>query len=70
MDSRLVYQTKCLLSHEQDQTKQFMECMADTMKLFMPGISNVRKILQARVPIIKFDHQLTGIECDLSMTNM
>lgn len=47
-----------------------METVADTMNIFIPGISNVRKILEARVPIIKFDHSLTGVECDLTMTNM
>ena len=57
-------------SYEKEHFKQFMECIADTMIFFMPGISNVRKILEARVPIIKFDHIITGIECDLSMTNM
>ena len=50
--------------------KKLMSIMADTMNVFIPGICNVRKILEARVPIIKFDHLLTGIECDLAMTNM
>lgn len=40
------------------------------MKAFMPGIHHVRKILKARIPIIRYDHFLTGLECDLSMTNM
>lgn len=51
-------------------TRQTMECMADMMDYFMPGITNVRRILGARVPIIKFDQLLTGTECDLSMTNL
>jgi poly(A) RNA polymerase len=46
-----------------------MEIIAGIMNICIPGIFNIRKILQARVPIIKFDHKLTGIECDLSMTN-
>lgn len=47
-----------------------MEYIADTMDKFMPGITHVRRILGARVPIIKFDQLLTGTECDLSMTNL
>lgn len=30
----------------------------------------IMTILQARVPIIKFYHEFTGLDCDLSMTNM
>uniref|UniRef100_A0A6V7K6U8 Poly(A) RNA polymerase mitochondrial-like central palm domain-containing protein n=1 Tax=Bracon brevicornis TaxID=1563983 RepID=A0A6V7K6U8_9HYME len=70
LTSRLVYQTKSTLPDERAQTKRSMEVVAQIMQTFMPGIRQVRKILNARVPIIKYDHSLTGIECDLSMTNL
>lgn len=47
-----------------------MEAIGDLLQLFLPGCSQVRRILQARVPIIKYYQQLTDIECDLSMSNM
>ncbi|CAL1265726.1 unnamed protein product [Larinioides sclopetarius] len=37
---------------------------------FLPGFSHVDKILNARVPIIKFKHNITGMECDISVNNM
>lgn len=40
------------------------------MQLFMPGICQVRRILQARVPIIKYHHEHMDLEVDLSMGNM
>lgn len=52
------------------ETKEFMGILASTMRYFMPGINNVRKILEARVPIIKFNYEYTHLECDLSTTNM
>ncbi|XP_043280667.1 poly(A) RNA polymerase, mitochondrial-like isoform X2 [Venturia canescens] len=67
--SRFVFHSK-LISHDGKlQSKKFLEIIADSIQYFMPGISNVRRILQARVPIIKFDQRLTGLECDLSMSN-
>lgn len=47
-----------------------MEAIGDLLQLFLPGCSQVRRILQARVPILKYNQVFTGIECDLSMTNM
>ncbi|KAK0175650.1 hypothetical protein PV327_009384 [Microctonus hyperodae] len=69
-NSRLIFHTKSALSEERAQTQRSMEVISMIMKHFIPCITNVRKILRARVPIIKYDHKLTGLECDLSMTNM
>lgn len=55
---------------ERTKVKKFMELFADAMNLFLPGVNNVRKILNARVPIIKFENTLTDLECDFSMTDM
>ncbi|GLV46383.1 mitochondrial poly(A) polymerase [Carabus blaptoides fortunei] len=68
--SRLVYQCKAGLGNERSQSQRHMEAIGDLLHLFLPGCSQVRRILQARVPILKYNQQFTDIECDLSMTNM
>lgn len=68
--SRLAFHSKALVSSERSQTQRHMECLADIVHLFLPGCINVRRILQARVPIIKYNQEQTNLECDLSMTNM
>lgn len=56
--------------NERHETKEFMGILASTMQHFIPGVRNVRRILEARIPIIKFHYEYTNIECDLSTTNM
>ncbi|KAM8719444.1 hypothetical protein ACLKA7_012061 [Drosophila subpalustris] len=68
--SRLVYHTKENLSNGRSQTQRQMECIGDIMHLFLPGICHVRRILQARVPIIKYHHEHLDLEVDLSMSNL
>ncbi|PSN41078.1 Poly(A) RNA polymerase [Blattella germanica] len=67
---RLVFQAKTSLANGRSQVQRHMEMLGDVCQLLLPGCSQVRRILQARVPIIKYHQDLTGIECDLSMTNM
>lgn len=69
-DSRLIFHTKEKLSNGRSQTQRQMETLGDILHLFLPGISNVRRILQARVPIIKFNHECLNLEVDLSMSNL
>ena len=69
-DSRLVFHTKANLNNERSQTQRHMETIGDILHLFLPGVSNVRRILQARVPIIKFNHDCLDLEVDLSMSNL
>lgn len=66
-DTRLIFHTKANLNNERSQLQQHMEVIGDLMHHFLPGISNVRRILQARVPIIKFNHECLDLEVDLSM---
>lgn len=68
--SRLIFHAKPMKIGERHETKEFMGILASTMRHFIPGIRNVRKILEARVPIIKFNYEYTHLECDLSTTNM
>lgn len=68
--SRLVFHTKISLSNTRSQTQRQMETIGDILHLFLPGVSHVRKILQARVPIIKFKHECLDLDVDLSMSNL
>lgn len=69
-NSRLVFHTKANLNNERSQTQRQMETLGDILHLFLPAVSHVRRILQARVPIIKFNHECLDLEVDLSMSNL
>ncbi|KAK7794408.1 hypothetical protein R5R35_010389 [Gryllus longicercus] len=69
-DCRLIFHAKNSLTNGRTQVQRHMETIGDICQLFLPGCANVRRILQARVPIVKYRQELTGVECDLSMTNM
>ncbi|EFA06440.1 poly(A) RNA polymerase, mitochondrial [Tribolium castaneum] len=69
-DARLMFHCKGLVGSERTASQRNMEAIGDLLQLFLPGCSQVRRILQARVPIIKYYQQLTDVECDLSMANM
>lgn len=47
-----------------------MESISDLLQLFLPGVCHVRRILQARVPIIKYHHDHLDLEVDLAMSNL
>ncbi|EZA48761.1 Poly(A) RNA polymerase, mitochondrial [Ooceraea biroi] len=68
--NRLVFHTKPLKRDEKHEIKEFLGAIANAMHYFVPGTRSVRKILEARVPIIKFNYEYTHLECDLSTTNM
>ncbi|XP_055370923.1 poly(A) RNA polymerase, mitochondrial [Condylostylus longicornis] len=70
INSRLVFHTKENLTNERSQVQKQMECISDILQIFLPGITSVRRILQARVPIIKFHHLLLNLDVDLTMSNM
>lgn len=69
-DSRLIYHTKMCLPNGRSQTQRQMEAIGDIMHIFLPAINNVRKILNARVPIIKYNHECLDLDIDFSMSNM
>ncbi|XP_019881719.2 poly(A) RNA polymerase, mitochondrial isoform X2 [Aethina tumida] len=69
-DSRLIFHCKTSAGSERSTSQRHMEAIGDIIHLFLPGCSQVRRILQARVPIIKYHQHLTDVECDLSMTNL
>lgn len=61
--------TKSVSSQNESKQRQFLEIIGTIMNMCIPEIGNVRKILQARVPIIKFSYLATDTECDLSNAN-
>lgn len=67
---RLVFHTKKTLTNARSQVQRNLENISDTLQLFVPGVCHVRRILQARVPIIRYHHEHLDLEVDLSMNNM
>ncbi|XP_055636780.1 poly(A) RNA polymerase, mitochondrial [Toxorhynchites rutilus septentrionalis] len=69
-DSRLVFHTKASNSNERTQVQRQLESIGDVLQLFLPGVNSVRRILKARVPIIKYHHEHLDLEIDLTMNTM
>ncbi|CAG2057787.1 unnamed protein product [Timema podura] len=67
---RLVFHAKTSMGNGRTQVQRHMETIGDMCQMFLPGCTHIKRILQARVPIIKYKQEFTGVECDLSMTNM
>lgn len=66
--SRLIYQGKCM-SNSRTQTQRHIEILGDLLQMFLPGCSRVKRISQARVPIVKYSQDFVGLECDLAVSN-
>ena len=67
--SRLVFQAKgAVYGGERAQVQRHCEEVAILIQSFLPGCQDVQKILNARVPLIKYIPRLAGLECDLSMS--
>lgn len=47
-----------------------MELVGELIELRVPGAARVQRILNARVPIVKYAHELTGVDCDLCYSNV
>nr|XP_027306362.1 poly(A) RNA polymerase, mitochondrial [Anas platyrhynchos] len=62
------YQMKRLPS-ERLATQKILSVIGDCLDNFGPGCMSVQKILNARCPLVKFAHQPTGFQCDLSVSN-
>lgn len=66
--SRLIYHGKCM-SNSRTQLQRNIEILGDLLQLFLPGCSRVKRISQARVPIVKYSQDFVGVECDLAVSN-
>ena len=62
------YMTK-LVDDERHFVQRTLRVIADVLHLAVPHISQVQKIVHARVPIIHFHHDATDTACDLSLSN-
>ncbi|CAH1401680.1 unnamed protein product [Nezara viridula] len=69
-DLRLVHHSKINGISSRGQTQRQMELLGDLLQIYVPGVIGVKRILGARVPIIKYSHEFTGVDVDISLTNM
>ncbi|XP_043598405.1 poly(A) RNA polymerase, mitochondrial isoform X2 [Bombus pyrosoma] len=66
---KFFFMTQNIPLSERNEQKEFLEVVGTVMKMCIPGICDIKKILEARVPIIKFCNLNTNMRCDLSSTN-
>ncbi|CAD0197959.1 unnamed protein product [Chrysodeixis includens] len=66
---RLVFQDK-RCEGGRSPWQRHMESVAELLELRVPGAARLQRILHARVPIVKFAHDYTDLDCDLCYNNM
>ncbi|CAK9798902.1 Poly(A) RNA polymerase, mitochondrial [Anthophora plagiata] len=66
---KLTFLSQRLPLIEREEQKQFLAVLSTILGTCIPGIGNIRNILEARVPIIKFFNMNTNMQCDLSCGN-
>ncbi|XP_051968261.1 poly(A) RNA polymerase, mitochondrial [Xyrauchen texanus] len=64
----LEYQVKRGAS-ERVVTQSILSVIGECVDKFGPGCVGVQKILQARCPLVRFAHQPSGFQCDLTANN-
>ncbi|XP_068603997.1 poly(A) RNA polymerase, mitochondrial [Brachionichthys hirsutus] len=64
----LEYNMKSATS-ERTVTQQILSVITECVDQFMPGCIGVQKILNARCPLLRFSHQPSGFQCDLTVSN-
>ncbi|XP_074841020.1 poly(A) RNA polymerase, mitochondrial isoform X2 [Carettochelys insculpta] len=62
------YQMKRVPS-ERIASQRILSVIGDCIDNFGPGSVGVQKILNARCPLVRFSHQPTGLQCDLTANN-
>ena len=70
MGSKFRFLTKRGSDDERVFGQQCLDVVGEMVRAFMPSAYGIVKVLNARVPIIKFRHDATEIDCDLSYTNL
>ncbi|XP_072929815.1 poly(A) RNA polymerase, mitochondrial [Epargyreus clarus] len=65
---RLVYQEK-KTEGGRSPWQRHMELVAALLELRAPGAARVQRVLHARVPIVKYAHDMTDLDCDLCYNN-
>ncbi|XP_078393941.1 poly(A) RNA polymerase, mitochondrial [Cetorhinus maximus] len=62
------YQTKRVAS-ERVATQSTLSVIGECIDQFAPGCTGIQKILNARCPLVRFSHQPSGFQCDLTANN-
>ncbi|XP_069770601.1 poly(A) RNA polymerase, mitochondrial [Narcine bancroftii] len=62
------YQTKRVAS-ERVATQSILSVIGECIDQFVPGCTGMQKILNARCPLVRFSHQPSGFQCDLTANN-
>uniref|UniRef100_A0A672ZZP8 Mitochondrial poly(A) polymerase n=2 Tax=Sphaeramia orbicularis TaxID=375764 RepID=A0A672ZZP8_9TELE len=62
------YQMKRATS-ERAVTQSILSVIGECVDQFGPGCVGVQKILNARCPLVRFSHQPSGFQCDLTVNN-
>ena len=54
---------------ERAVTQSILSVIGECVDQFGPGCVGVQKILNARCPLVRFAHQPSGFQCDLTANN-
>lgn len=54
---------------ERIATQKILSVIGECLDHFGPGCVGVQKILNARCPLVRFSHQASGFQCDLTTNN-
>ncbi|XP_035221553.1 poly(A) RNA polymerase, mitochondrial-like, partial [Stegodyphus dumicola] len=69
-DSELFFSTKTCGGGIHTLQRKAVNGISEYLVAFIPGIMNYGKILNARIPIFKFEQKILGLKCDISVNNM
>lgn len=65
----MYFLTKMKSDNERLFVRSSLDFIGGLILNIVPQMINVRRILRARIPIVKFTHGSTGIDCDLCVAN-
>lgn len=54
---------------ERIAAQRILNVLGEFLDNFGPGCEGVQKILNARCPLVRFSHQPSGLQCDLTLNN-
>lgn len=54
---------------ERIAAQRILNVLGEFLDSFGPGCEGVQKILNARCPLVRFSHQPSGLQCDLTLNN-
>lgn len=57
------------VSSERVVTQSMLSVIGESLDRFVPGCVGIQKILNARCPLLRFAHQPSGFQCDLTANN-